>query len=151
MKIQCFHTKELSIKIAETSNVKRKKRMITKSIQKFGDILPKIDSVKNIDSKNSILVFVCVEEKDENKNLCQIAQDIWEYKEIVGAEEIVMGAFAHISSTPAKAEVAIKILNSLEYETKKICPETTQYPFGWDKSLDINLYCHPYNVTFKSY
>ncbi len=110
--------------------------------------LASLPEIENPDtrSNNGLLALVCVEKGDEVLDLGEIRDEIARAKNRVGASEIIVCAFGHLSDIPEEPEVAKRILGDLS-ELLMADHRVQRPPFGWDKTLTLDVPAHPYNMT----
>jgi len=90
--------------------------------------------------KDPLVVFTAVEKHDQNeKKLVEITKDIAKQ---VGAKNIVLYPYAHLSSNLGAPEIAVKILKDAEKELKKDF-KVTRAPFGFYKEFELKCKGHP--------
>ncbi len=114
--------------------------------RRLGDLLAEMPGGP-FQSKNALLALVCIERGDAQVNLDDVRKSILDAQRMVGAQSIVLSAFGHLSTEVARPQVAFEIMQRLA----SVVPEATLIPFGWDKSLEINVPLHHYNISFKSF
>jgi len=93
-----------------------------------------------------LVVFTAVEEEDEENAqdiVRKAADEIAEVKEKVGAKLVVVYPYAHLSSSLAPAESAVKILKMLADELRARGIDAERLPFGWYKSFRLSCKGHP--------
>ncbi len=98
---------------------------------------------KKVRLENILVLFTSVEVGD-SEELGKRAMD--EAKEFLGklkANRVVIYPFAHLSSSLAKPNDALKVLKSMEEYSKSLNIETYRAPFGWNKKLSISVKGHP--------
>ena len=153
MKLLYLHTKNLRINAGVGGRRqgirKRNERTLR---EKLGDSLPDLTyDNQQIQAKNALLTFVCVEKGDESLDLSTVAGDVIRAKAIVGVSDIVIGSFAHLSSKVACPEIARSVVDGLIEELQFRMPDVKHFPFGWDKSFELNVPLHHYNIAFRSF
>ncbi|MDO8554551.1 MAG: threonyl-tRNA synthetase editing domain-containing protein [Candidatus Micrarchaeota archaeon] len=171
MKLLYIHSKNLIIEAGVPGKTpSQRRRAEAKMRGKFGSLLRELNERTDvvINSKNALLTFVCVEKGDEGVDLDRVKTDILRSSALIGVSEIVIGAFAHLSNNVATAELARDIIDELANcvnarilndfidkvdmgETKIKIPKIYVYPFGWDKSIKLNIPLHHYNFSFRSF
>ncbi len=153
MKVLYAHAKNLKIEAGIPGrNARNRKRNERKIRERLGAVLPEFDKIENpIHSDNALLAFVCVEKGDEKVDLVEIMNDVVRARTLVGASDIVIGAFAHLSNNVAEPVIAKQIIDILVESIKITHKRTRQYPFGWDKSLEFCVPLHHYNIAFRSF
>jgi len=152
MKVLYMHAKNLKIDIGENKKPRKMREMARRIERKQGPLLDKITSKNKVTSSpNALLAFVCVEAGDENIDLKPVVQSILDARVLVAAKDIVVGSFGHLSANPADPALA-KVLSEQVFKgVLKEYPDTLTYLFGWDKSLEMRMPCHPMNASFKSF
>jgi len=152
MKVLYIHSKNLRIDVGGNRKPKKMREFARRIEQKQGLKLEEITKEnKAATSPNALLAFVCVETGDEKLDLAPIVESILDARVLVGAKDIVVGAFGHLTTQPAEPGIAKLITEVLTYKVKKEYPDTQTYPFGWDKAVDLSVPCHPMNMSFKSF
>lgn len=153
MKLLYLHAKDLRIEAGVGGVSEGKKKQNERRLRKrIGEYLPQLDeNSQKQESKNALLGFVCVEKGDEKLDLNMIKEDILSRKKFLGVPEIVVGSFGHLSATPAEAGIAKKIIDELVALLSAAEKGIKSFPFGWDKSLELKVPLHSYNVSFASF
>ncbi len=102
------------------------------------------DEPNELDVKpNVLVVFVSVEEGDNEKTVENLIKEIKDIMEKVKAERVVLYPYAHLSQKLAKPAKAKELFN-LAYELlKKEGIEVYKAPFGWYKEFEIKVKGHP--------
>ena len=153
MKLLYLHTKNLRINAGvggRRQGIRKRNERILR--EKLGDSLPDLTyDNQQIQAKNALLTFVCVEKGDESLDLSTVAGDVIRAKAIVGVSDIVIGSFAHLSSKVACPEIARSVVDGLIEELQLRMPDVKHFPFGWDKSFELNVPLHHYNIAFRSF
>jgi len=102
--------------------------------------------LKEAKTENALVSFITVEKQDANNingvvsKACEAILDVYRR---VKAETIVIYPYAHLSSSLASPEAAIKILKAVEQTLKENNAEVIRAPFGWYKEFTIKCYGHP--------
>ncbi|MBU0532091.1 methyltransferase domain-containing protein [Candidatus Micrarchaeota archaeon] len=155
MKMLFMHAQNLRIKAGAKSgkNGGGRKRNEDKLRERLGEVLPILDdSNKETKAENALLVFVCVEKGDNGLDLLDdVKEAILRSRQMLGVEEIVIAAFAHLSENSAEPELARRMMSILTYKLKEDGLNIKEVPFGWDKSLDLYMPLHHYNCSFASF
>jgi len=93
-----------------------------------------------------LVVFSSVEKGDE-ENFDQVAEkaleEVLAVVEQVKATTIVLYPWVHLSDTPSRPDIALRVLKLMEAELKKKEFSVTRAPFGWYKAFDIKCKGHP--------
>ncbi len=129
MKILCIHADYIKYKPAK------------KAIEQAEELSHKGETTV----KECLVVLTSVEKEDE-KNPKKIAEKlVEEIKKVasqVKAKNIVLYPYAHLSSSLASPDIAIKVLNDAESLLKKSL-EVTRAPFGYYKEFELKAKGHP--------
>lgn len=153
MKILYMHNRDVRIESGvggrNEHHKEKEKRRLEK---KYPKVLPTLDEKnKIVSSKDAIMAFVCVEKGDEGVDLQKVKEHLLRTKATMGAVEILMGGFAHLSNNLAEPQVAREMIDRLAVMVQIEVPATQIWPFGWDKGMDFHLPLHSNNVTFGEY
>ncbi|MDI6655254.1 MAG: threonine--tRNA ligase [Candidatus Hydrothermarchaeota archaeon] len=92
-----------------------------------------------------LVAFIAVEKADEEgpeKAVKQASEEITSVYGEVKAKNIFIYPYAHLSSSLAKPNIAVKILKDLEALLKEKYP-VKRAPFGWYKSFQLSCKGHP--------
>lgn len=96
--------------------------------------------------KESLVVFTAVEKEDEDdpqqviKNIVSEIKDVYQK---VGAENIVIYPYAHLSSSLSTPQVAKQILIGIADTLNEENYKVSRAPFGWYKSFEVSCKGHP--------
>lgn len=116
----------------------------TKSKTKIAE---KIDDEKKKGSfENSLVAFTAVEKEDESDMQGVVENAVKEIMDVfskVGAENVVVYPYAHLSSSLSSPDAAKKILTEIESELLKTDIKVARVPFGWYKSFEVSCKGHP--------
>jgi threonyl-tRNA synthetase len=96
--------------------------------------------------KDALVVFAAVEESDENSRDAVAQRSIGETVRVcnqLGARNVVVYPFAHLTSNLAKPQTALWILRRMEELLKERGYQTLRAPFGWYKRLELKTKGHP--------
>lgn len=153
MKLLYLHAMNLKIEAGVGGGNPCKRRQNEARLrERIGKYLPQLDeNNRRQESKNALLCFVCVEKGDERLELCKVMEDALSRQKFLGVPEIVIGSFGHLSTTPAEAGVARKIIDELTAILASVEKGIKIFPFGWDKSLELKVPLHSYNISFASF
>jgi threonyl-tRNA synthetase len=116
----------------------------TKSKTKIAEEIE--DKKKEGKYENSLVVFTAVEKEDEKNTAGVVDNATSEIADIfgkVGAENVVIYPYAHLSSSLSSPDAAKKILKAMEAELKDRDIEVERIPFGWYKSFEVSCKGHP--------
>lgn len=96
---------------------------------------------------NDVLVAFCTIEKDDEKNPTQVAANgslaIKEVADQVRTRNIMVYPYAHLSSSLASRDSAIKIVAGMEDLLKEKAYTVQRSPFGYYKSFRLHCLGHP--------
>ena|GEM_PF-2341754 len=152
MKVLYMHAKNLEIHLGKGKSPKRIREFGRRIERKQGMKLEHItDKNRVTTSNNALLAFVCAEKGDEKLTLGPVAKSILDARVLVAAEDIVIGSFGHLSTSPADPRVSKTLIETLIGIVAQEYEKTKTYPFGWDKGVKIEIPCHPMNMSFKSF
>ena len=153
MKLLYLHATGLKIEAGIGGASPCKKRQNEARLRKrMGDHLPLLDEGnRRLEAKNALLCFVCVEKGDERLELCKVMEDALSRQKFLGVPGIVVGSFGHLSTKPAEAGIARKIVDDLIALLAAAGKGIKSFPFGWDKSLELKVPLHGYNISFASF
>jgi len=98
-----------------------------------------------------VVLFVSVEENDNESLGKKAIDDVKEFLGKVKGNKILLYPFAHLSRNLAKPSDALKIIKEMESYAKSLKIEAYRAPFGWTKSLLIKTKGHPLAETAKIY
>ncbi|MFL6476721.1 MAG: threonine--tRNA ligase [Nitrososphaera sp.] len=90
-----------------------------------------------------VVVFVAVENLDDESIARMAVDEIKKYLEIVKSTRLLIYPYAHLSSDLAPPTLAIDIIKSLESFAKGSINQVYRAPFGWTKSFNIKVKGHP--------
>jgi threonyl-tRNA synthetase len=116
----------------------------TKSKTKIAEEIE--DKKKEGKYENSLVVFTAVEKEDDKNTAGVVDNATAEIADIfhkVGAENVVIYPYAHLSSSLSSPDAAKKILKAMEAELKDRDIEVERIPFGWYKSFEVSCKGHP--------
>lgn len=101
--------------------------------------------------RDALVCFITVEREDEGKaSIADAAmENIREVAKAVGASNVLLYPYAHLSSHLASPEGAISVLKEIE---RKCSAEfnTMRAPFGWYKSFTLSCKGHPLSELSRS-
>jgi threonyl-tRNA synthetase len=96
--------------------------------------------------KDALVIFLTVEKCDEadpNKVVEKGVQEITSISKRVGAKDIVLFPFAHLSEQVGNSKIALQILTNLEKNLKLLKYSVDRAPFGWEKVFSLTSKGHP--------
>ncbi len=93
-----------------------------------------------------LVVFSSVEKGDEEhfENVAEKAViEVESITEQLGTKNVVLYPWVHISNTPSRPDVALRVMKIMEASLKEKGFTITRAPFGWYKAFDIKCKGHP--------
>ncbi len=101
---------------------------------------------------NDAVVLLTSIEKGDNEGTAKDAiDDAVKYAKRIKRDKIVIYPFAHLSSNLEVPEKAIKLLEYMTEYAKKSGVEVEYAPFGWNKSLKLDIKGYPLAEQSRSY
>ncbi|PLJ78347.1 threonine--tRNA ligase [Infirmifilum sp. SLHALR2] len=96
-------------------------------------------------AENTLVAFVTVEKGDSSDPGIaeKAAQEIRDVYTRVGASEVVLYPYAHLSDNLAEPGEALPLLKSIEELLKAQGASVKRAPFGWYKRFTVECYGHP--------
>lgn len=95
-----------------------------------------------------LVVFTSAEEGDDYTVVVKAVDEIEKVAKRVSADRIVVYPFVHLSSRPAKPDLALNLVKDIASELEKN-NEVYRAPFGWYKSFDLSCKGHPLSELSK--
>jgi threonyl-tRNA synthetase len=94
--------------------------------------------------KEALVVLSAVEKSDSDikKVVEEVVKNVEDVAKQVGAKNIVLYPYAHLSSDLASPEIAVKVLGETEKELKKNF-KVSRAPFGYYKEFELKVKGHP--------
>lgn len=94
--------------------------------------------------KEALVVLSAVEKSDSDfkKVAGEVVKNVEDVAKQVGAKNIVLYPYAHLSSDLASPEIAMKVLDETEKELKKNS-KVSRAPFGYYKEFELKVKGHP--------
>ncbi|MCX8195607.1 MAG: His/Gly/Thr/Pro-type tRNA ligase C-terminal domain-containing protein [Acidilobaceae archaeon] len=104
------------------------------------------------DHENCLVAFVSVEEGDDLGVARRAVGDMVSHAERLGAREIVIYPYAHLSSELAKPKEAHRVLTAME-EAARASWRGSVYraPFGWYKAFELSCLGHPLSELSRQF
>lgn len=102
--------------------------------------------------KDALVIFVTVEkydEKDVNKIVHKSIEEIQSITKRLGVKEVILFPFAHLSEEIGNPNIAIKILQDLYEQLKKMGYSVCKAPFGWEKIFSLTSKGHPLSESLR--
>jgi threonyl-tRNA synthetase len=98
-----------------------------------------------------LVLFTAVEENDNEDTGERAVSEVKEFLEKLKANKILIYPFAHLSSNLARPQEALKTINAMEEQAKKLKIEVYRAPFGWNKQFSIKVKGHPLAEQAKTF
>ncbi len=98
-----------------------------------------------------LVVYVCVEERDEVNIDLAVKEGVKEIEEIysrLSPKRIVITPYAHLSSSLASPPIALEILQKIKKELEDY--EVIRIPFGWYKRFKTDNKGHPLSTLSRT-
>ncbi len=123
---------------------------LKKAIKTIPDLDEKEKEPKHVEEV--LVVFVAVEKSDKNiqKIVSKLVEDIREISEKIKVQRIVLYPYAHLSKELANPTLAIEVLKKAE-ETLKKYFEVTRAPFGYYKEFEMKVKGHPLSELSRDF
>jgi threonyl-tRNA synthetase len=102
-----------------------------------------IASKSKIRLEDLVVVFVAVENSDDESVAKMAVDEIKKYLDMVKSSRLLIYPYAHLSSDLAPPNFAIDIIKSVEIFAKGSINQVYRAPFGWTKSFNIKVKGHP--------
>lgn len=102
-----------------------------------------IKSKSKVRLEDLVVVFVAVENGDDESVAKAAAAEIKKYLDTVKAGRLLVYPYAHLSSDLAPPSAASGIVRLVEEAAKGYLSEVYRAPFGWTKSFQIKVKGHP--------
>jgi len=106
---------------------------------------------KTITVKNAIVLFIAVEPGDTKKEARQAINDSAGFAKKQKVKKLVLYPFAHISANLEEPHKALEILQYMQDAASEFGMEVISAPFGWNKSLKLEVKGHPLAEQSRSY
>jgi len=106
---------------------------------------------KAITVKNAIVLFIAVEPGDTKKEARQAINDSAGFAKKQKVKKLVLYPFAHISANLEEPHKALEILQYMQDAASEFGMEVISAPFGWNKSLKLEVKGHPLAEQSRSY
>jgi threonyl-tRNA synthetase len=102
-----------------------------------------IAHLSKIRVEDLVVVFVAVENQDDESTAKMAVDEIKKYLRLVKSTRLLIYPYAHLSSDLAPPTLAIDIIRSLESFAQESINQVYRAPFGWTKSFNIKVKGHP--------
>jgi threonyl-tRNA synthetase len=106
--------------------------------------IPNAEKVKKEakEVKDCLVIFTAVEEGDNESCVKQLVEEVEKVANQIKVNNFVVYPYVHLTSRPSNADLAYKLLVSLEKNLKKL-GKVYRAPFGWYKEFRIDVKGHP--------
>ncbi len=123
----------------------------SKAIKSAEEIEKKVVSVEE-----ALVVMIAVEKSDEEhfENAAdQTIQEIVGVADEIKANNVVVYPWVHLTSTPSRPDIAIKVMKQVEKNLKDLgrFDEVKRAPFGWYKGFTITVKGHPLSELSREF
>lgn len=101
---------------------------------------------RGYEASNALVAFVAVESSDAetpSRIASRAAEEIMDVYGRVGATQIILYPYAHLSSDLASPRDALRVLEAVEEKLEKKGMTVHRAPFGWYKEFLLECYGHP--------
>lgn len=110
-----------------------------------------IDSNREKEFTNALVVFISIEENDDYSTVDQASMEIIDIANKVKPNVIVLYPYAHLSNKLAPPPKALDTIKHLEKRLKESSSFSIyRAPFGWYKAFDLECIGHPLSELSKS-
>lgn len=100
--------------------------------------------------ENAIVAFVCLEKGDDESKLSNFKNECMKILETLGVKNLVLFPFAHLSNNLLKFGLAKNLFDKMTNIMQLINNINIQtIPYGYDKSFDLSVKGHSYNVMWR--
>lgn len=127
----------------------------TKSIR-FEMIRPEATVYEDVEKKaysadDAVVLLVSVESGDTDADAKKAVEDAERFMKAQKRSRLVIYPFAHLSSNLERPEKALSILKIMRAAAEGMDIELVSAPFGWNKSLSLDIKGHPMAEQSRSY
>ncbi len=91
----------------------------------------------------TVLTLASVEKEDDSSVVDQAVDELINTSKQLGCNSFVFYPYAHLSSNLAPPKEALEMIKEIERRTKNAGLSINHVPFGWNKSLSIQIKGHP--------
>lgn len=100
--------------------------------------------------EEALVVMTAIEKKDSMEMIPQYLDNIKTIASQVGAKNVVLYPYAHLSSELGKPALAIEFLKAAEAQLKEDGVNVYRAPFGYYKSFELKVKGHPLSELARS-
>lgn len=110
------------------------------------------ENVMQGDFENPLVVFIAVEDKDNENIINEAGNDIYKIATQNKANLVLLNPFAHLSSRLAKPAQAISLLDKLAENLRQYTEfKTERLTFGWYKEFSLNVKGEDNSQIYREY
>ena len=110
------------------------------------------ENLTHEDFKNSLAVFVAIENKDNENTVKEAGRDIYQISILNKSNLVLLNPFAHLTSRLAKPAQAISLLDKL---AENLCQyaefKTERLTFGWYKEFSLDVKGENNSQIYREY
>jgi len=114
---------------------------LKKALKSIDDLSEQQKEKKRVEE--AIVVLTAVEKTDSLELLEKYTSDIKDIAEKIGAKNIVLYPYAHLSKNLGKPSAAIEILNAAQEKLQNEGFNVSRAPFGYYKAFELKVKGHP--------
>jgi len=117
---------------------------VTTQRTKLAEDIP--NGCKSCGFKDALVVFLTaekVDEKDQQKVVTKGVEEIVNISRRLGAKNIVLFPFVHLSDKIGSADKALKMIAEIYENLKPLGFTVDKAPFGWEKVFSLTSKGHP--------
>lgn len=112
--------------------------------------------MKSVSVDEALVAMIAVEtvdEQDFDKAAEQTVTEITKVAEELKAENIVVYPWVHLTSTPSRPDIALKIMRKVEVSLKNMnnFKQIIRAPFGWYKGFTVKVKGHPLSELSREF
>lgn len=108
------------------------------------------DEIKKQKVEEALVVMTAVEKNDSMEMLDKYLDDIRTIASQIGAKNIVLYPYAHLSSNLGKPELAVEFLKAAEAKLLEDGVSVYRAPFGYYKAFELRVKGHPLSELARS-
>jgi threonyl-tRNA synthetase len=126
-------------------------KALKKALKSIGELSDSEKGEKEI--KEALVVLTAVEKGDDDINFVvgKLVESVKDIAKQVGAKNIVLYPYAHLSSNLSSPDLAIEVLERAEKELLKEKFKVVRAPFGYYKEFELKVKGHPLSELSRSF
>lgn len=121
---------------------------LKKALKSMDDLTPEEIQKTRVDE--ALVVMTAVEKGDSLKIIPEYLENVKNIAAQVGAKNVVLYPYAHLSSELGKPDLAIEFLKTAEEKLKADGVNVYRAPFGYYKSFELKVKGHPLSELARS-